>query len=429
MFDTYPFLLQHLVPFLGEHEIQQWPLINVRCKRTSYLVLRFFAGLDDAGIWKRGWMKVMSYIHRVHPTELRTMSNYNLCMYRMMKVLKPYLSDHISICGSFALYVAERKLHRRPTWTPGDIDLFLTTMNSLHTTTDILIDLVHAGCRVDVVQRREDVSMKSIGENYLQADRERLVVNTNSALAMVYAHGNSKPYSQRCRHQVYRYIQSVVSHPPDSNYQFHLMDVRVDGEVNLSFILAEIHNGIPSVLNSFDLSICKVAIQTDYNGELMVCMKPWVKEHLLKKICTGMRNTQHQDDTKLKQRISKYAARGYRFVGQRCVCNRECNGNLDQCNCYGFIGNTERGACESSECCKQLLCRPYDQRYYAYQPPKGSLATRKACGHWCDLWNEMECCQCMDRRTDAEAYVSTLDTVDCYWMGRSWDYCRSCKWG
>jgi len=315
-----------------------------------------------SNMWRPHWFRVANITCAHYPEAFSVkLSREERALYRIMCVLRNHLSDTVGVCGSFALHVAEHQHHldRVGRWVPGDIDLFVAGENGLQHVVDVVMDLKRSGCALELVHRSTTTSSSCPETTAGFALRNRLHATVNAFLH----HPQAGIYTQKSfRTALLKRLKPVVQDSRvDPRYRFKLLDVLVDGEHNLSFVLCQNHSDLVHVMDYFDLSICRMALQTDDQCEFVVRMTPAVERDFHLGRCAGD-PSETRACAKRESRMQKYVARGYRFVGNRCVCEGMCGGDRLQCACVGSRAGAPAGshvssACLQGDCGSRGCCR------------------------------------------------------------------------
>ena len=438
MIDASWFISQCLPTYLHPVDCFRFLLVNrTMQKYNDDVLIQYMTSWNRPhGMWTDGWFQTVEYIQKEKPLLLHHLSKYEHTLYTILQALHPYSESVHShglqnaICGSFALHIAEYKIHNTfPQWTPGDIDFFMTQHNALSIVVEILATLHAQGCRLEIIERHESHSKSCPHEEETMTngpvERSRIRKALNNRLQNTPAYDYSVLFDQKTQH-VYKTLKQLTNYDV-KHYTFHLLDVMVNNTCCLSFILANIHDNIASVLNSFDLSVCQTAFCLQpQNKNVSLVMKPWIIDDIMNKRMCAETNEHNNYDAKVEKRIQKYMHRGYSNIRRRCICNKRCKGDESKCVCYGFFRSYQDCNCSSRECCKQNIMRPYDQRYYAFSPKDPTITTQKKCKHWCNISNTNVCCQCRDKRPPPE--VNQHTNITHAWVNHTKDYCESCRW-
>ena len=434
--------------YLTLKEVSQW------CRGSTFLHRSFLDALATwvnayscrvRGMWEDGWMRALLFVRKHCP------QNVNVPPVLTTRVaicsrLHQYMQDgKNAICGSFALHAAEQLVvHRSPTWQPNDIDFYITRDDGCAIVVDVLLQLAMCD-NIVVLMEPAPTANKGVENSDILVDNVDNVDNAHHLNLKTIRTGinqilnNVKMSPERVPDESVRLRQSVqhlVLY--DKHYQFHLLDVMVNGCVKLSFIFSNAQESITDVLESFDISVCKVAlVATTQHRAFQFVMKPHVHDDIQKRICCGARNEFSSTNKKVDERLCKYINRGYTSVTHRCICNRRCKGVYENCACIGQFRSYEHCDCASLECCKRHIYRPATQRYYSFTPLLPSSAKHCGCGHWCER-HSLQCCQCVDTRPEPrrhsifvddgtepnEEYTSTIHR----WVTHTSSYCALCRW-
>lgn len=377
-----PCTLAHTVPFLDLTDVCRLRLVCKRFSSTHHPRMRafLFPHRTDShkhvdtnthtDMWRSGWFRAAAWFQARYPKVFSTrLSRRDMAVYRTMRALHPHLSDTAGVCGSFALHVAEQQMHpaRARRWTPGDIDLFLAGEDGLRKTADILMGLKRRGCGLELIRRASGEANTSGA----LPDTRRALSRQPAASEVIEflraPHTHTQPHACRRTHRRLEHtLRRIVEHPhTDSHYKFGLLDVCVDGELILSFVLCAKHPDIVQAMAEFDLSVCRMALQTDATDEFVVHMAPCVERDFHLGRCSGLPLTAAACP-KLRSRVKKYADRGYRFVGNRCACEGMCGGSSRTCPCAGreLPWLTPPGNCTSAGCCRVLWREEGDDSDY-----------------------------------------------------------------
>jgi hypothetical protein len=334
-----------MTPFLDFADVQRLQLV-CKCLFHSHrqrMLAFLFADDSDLckaplkNVWRKGWFRAAAMFRTMDPQAFYArLSRKDMAVYNIMCALRPHLSDSAGVCGSFALHVAEQQRYpeRARRWAPGDIDLFLAGEYKIRKTADILMELKRRGCALELVHRTSGGVTTSAHASPTEVRLNRLRQEVNKILC---THTRCAPCTDLPRRNLQQILKRLTRNPQtDSYYKFGLFDVRVEGEMYLSFVLCGKHPNITQAMSEFDLSVCRMALQADaYDGfGFVVRMAPCVARDFHLGRCSGSPQAVAAC-AKLRSRVEKYANRGYRFVGNRCACEGMCGGDRLACACLG----------------------------------------------------------------------------------------------